>query len=209
MENESSNSPPKKQRVKISKKKLRESLMASEIIPGAPKRKKLRIKRLIRKQNGDLTLRDTTFLNETKNSILTSTCESKNLSPSQANESQVSKVDYKFTRNKNADSFRPDFGDGPTGFDGVAGSQFPQLRLDPGQMNFVKKKKKRGEAGGDEIGVERVYEYEKGGNRDMGDVKSFAQMIDEDIRKNWKKEDQSEVTKLAKNNDEPELVEFF
>ena len=217
MEPQPTDPPRTPSKTRISMKLLNESLLASDIIPGAPKRKKLRIRRLVRKQNGDLTLRDTTLLNDSNASLLT-----------EANDSQVSKVDYKFTRDKNADSFRPILDNGQTMGIGSSGKDnFGGFALDPQQMNFVKKTKKKiintSETFQNENGTnfedqkgqthqrdanqrtntsdkqylvesEMVhFDYQKNSRKSKhdtpttNDIKSFTQMIEQDIRLSRKK----------------------
>ena len=72
---------------------INQSLLASDIAKNLPK-KKIRIKRLVRKQDGNMTLQDTT-LNETQDSIA-----------QHNNQKNSAHVNYNFTNNKNIDSFQ-------------------------------------------------------------------------------------------------------
>ena len=143
--------PPKEQ------DSIRESVIARNLMRKLGK-KKVRIKRLVKKSDGNLTLRDTTILNQTQDSML----------PNQVNNSQFSQVDYKFTRMKDPNSFTPEFesnyqSEGGLKFDN---SETPYLS----NQNFSKKKKNFSK------------KPESKTPMTINKVQTFTQMIEKDIR---------------------------
>jgi hypothetical protein len=143
---------------------IRESVVARNLMKKLGK-KKIRIKRLVKKKNGEITLRDTTVMNQTNDSIPNSAIDS----------SLYSQVDYKFTRNKDADSFHPDMNFSNANFQSADPFQkknminnFQSNDHFSKNMNFSKKQKKS--------------EMEQITTKTTNKVETFTQMIEKDMR---------------------------
>lgn len=158
---------------------IRESVITRNLMKKLG-RKKVRIKRLVKKSNGDLTLRDTTIMNETQDPAHTTL----------ANESLHSQVDYKFTRTKDPGSFQPEMGFNPPNYQGADPFAMNPPKDEILQMgNFSKKQKFAKKKNNFE--PEQVVTTDK--------VSTFAEMIQKDMKKSIEQKRTSEpVSKEAK-----------
>jgi hypothetical protein len=138
---------------------IRESIIAKNLMKKL-KKGKVRIKRLIKKSDGNLTLKDTT-LSESQHP----------LPNSMVDDSLFSQVDYKFTRQKNAHSFEPGSHFDAHKFQSATPMEFPGDQ-DPFLQRGGFKKKKNQEV--QQTTSEKVVTTDR--------VETFTQMIEKDIR---------------------------
>lgn len=153
---------------------IRESVIAKNLMRKL-KKGKIRIKRLVKKSNGQLSERDT-LLSESQPPTLGSVVD----------DSLVSQVDYKFTRQKDAQSFQPSTQFSELKFQSASPMDFQNTDLPPLKLQSFKKKKET-EAAGEMVNISKV--------------ETFTQMIEKDIRESLQRKIKIESITEHENED--------